>query len=171
MFLHGGFMHLAGNMLFLWVFGDNVEYRFGRIQFLAFYLGAGIAAVWAQTLVSSNSTIPMIGASGAIAGVLGAYLLLFPFSRVTTLVIMGLIFVTRVPALLLLGFWVALQVFSGIGSLVPNSPAGGVAYFAHLGGFAAGLAVVTAYHLLRGEPLIPRRPRPTLYWRGREIDQ
>ena len=172
MFLHGGFMHLAGNMLFLWVFGDNVEYRFGHLKHLAFYLAAGVAAVWAQTLISSGSTVPMVGASGAIAGVLGAYLLLFPYSRITTLVIMGFIFVTRLPAVLLLGFWVVLQAFNGLGSLTPNSPAGGVAYFAHLGGFAVGLAVVAGYRLLRSEPLLPRRRRgPALYWRGRELDQ
>ena len=169
MFLHGGFMHLASNILFLWVFGGNVEHRFGHVRFLAFYLAAGIAAIWAQTLASSGSIVPMIGASGAIAGVLGAYLLLFPFSRVTTLVFMGLVFVAQVRALLLLGFWAVLQVFSGIGSLVPDSPMGGVAYFAHLGGFVAGLVVVTIYHLVSGEPVLPRRPRPALYWPGRQM--
>ena len=103
MFVHGGFMHIAGNMLFLWVFGDNVEDRFGHAKFLVFYLLAGVAAVWAQVLVDPGSEVPMVGASGAIAGVLGAYLLLFPFSRIHTLIILGFIFHVRLPALVLIG--------------------------------------------------------------------
>ena len=156
MFLHGGFLHLAGNMVFLWVFGDNIEDRFGHLRFLAFYLVSGIAAVWAQTLINAESEIPMIGASGAIAGVLGAYLLLYPHSRITTLIFMGFIFVIRVRAVFLLGFWALLQAFSGLGSL-GAAATGGVAYFAHLGGLAAGLAVVVAYRLLRREPIWPSR--------------
>ncbi len=156
MFLHGGFLHLAGNMVFLWVFGDNIEDRFGRLRFLAFYLAAGLAAAWAQTLINTESEVPMIGASGAIAGVLGAYLLLYPHSRITTLIFMGFIFVIRVRAVFLLGFWAFLQAFSSLGSL-GAAATGGVAYFAHLGGLVAGLAVVAAYRLLRREPLWPAR--------------
>ena len=171
MFAHGGFLHLGGNMLFLWVFGDNVEDRFGRVKYLAFYLASGMAAVGAQTLMDSESTAPMIGASGAIAGVLGAYLLLFPFSRVRTLIMFGFIFVTRIPAVLLLGVWGLLQVFSSVGSLGPASSGGGVAYFAHLGGFAAGLLVAASYRVLRKEPVWPRRQRtPSWYWQSNGDD-
>ena len=143
MFLHGGFLHLAGNM----VFGDNVEDRFGRVRFLAFYLIAGVAAVFAQAIIDPESTVPMIGASGAIAGVLGAYLVLFPYSRVDTLFFVGLVFHARLAAVWLIGGWMLLQAFNG------------VAYFAHLGGFAAGLAVAVLYKLARREPIMVRRRR------------
>ena len=158
MFLHGGWMHLGGNMLFLWVFGDNVEHRFGHVRYLLVYLGTGLAAVWAQVLINTGSEVPMIGASGAIAGVLGAYLLLFPYSRVNTLLLLGFfIMFRRLPAVFLLGFWMLLQAFSGVGSL-GVSTGGGVAYFAHIGGFAAGLAVVATTRLFRGERIWqPRR--------------
>lgn len=160
MFIHGGFAHIAGNMLFLWVFGDNVEDRMGHLKYLLFYLAAGVAAVWAQVAVNPGSEVPTIGASGAIAGVLGAYFLLFPRSRITTLVIFGFITVMRLPAALLLGFWAVLQAFSGLGSLGPSaSTGGGVAYFAHLGGFLLGLGTVALYRLVRREPVWPRRPR------------
>ncbi len=164
MFLHGGWLHLGGNMVFLWVFGRAVEDRLGHVRFLAFYLAAGVAAVWAQTGVDTGSQVPMVGASGAIAGVLGAYFLLFPFSRIITLFMFGFIFSARVPAFLLLGFWAALQAFNGVGSLGTSSAGSGVAYFAHLGGFAAGLAAIAAYRVVRGEPLWPRR-RPPPSWR------
>ena len=157
MFLHGGWLHLGGNMLFLWVFGDNVEDRFGHTRFLLFYLVAGLAAVWAQTLVNTTSQVPMVGASGAIAGVLGAYLLLFPHSKVQTLFMFGFIFAARISAVYLIGFWALLQAFNGLGSLGPSAAGSGVAYFAHIGGFVAGLAVVVAYRLLRREPIWPRR--------------
>ena len=158
MFLHGGWVHLGGNMLFLWVFGDNVEHRFGHVRYLLIYLGTGLAAVWAQVLINTDSEVPMIGASGAIAGVLGAYLLLFPYSRVNTLLLLGFfIMFRRIPAVFLLGFWMLLQAFSGIGSL-GISTGGGVAYFAHIGGFAAGMAVVATLRLFRGERIWhPRR--------------
>ena len=158
MFLHGGWMHLGGNMLFLWVFGDNVEHRFGHMRFLAFYLATGTAAVWAQVLFDPSSQIPMVGASGAIAGVLGAYILLFPYSRVNTLLLLGwFIMIRRIRAVFLLGFWILLQSFSGIGSIGATT-GGGVAYFAHLGGFAAGLAVIVALRLWRRERIWhPRR--------------
>ena len=159
MFIHGGWLHLAGNMVFLWVFGDNIEDRFGHLRYLAFYLAAGIAAVWAQTLVNTGSETPMVGASGAIAGILGAYLLLYPHSRISTLIVVGFIFATRIPTMYLLGFWALLQAFNGLGALDTSpSTGGGVAYFAHLGGFAMGLSVIAAYRLIRREPLWPSPP-------------
>ncbi len=159
MFLHGGFLHLAGNMVFLWVFGDNVEDRFGRVRFLTFYLIAGVAAVFAQAIIDPESTVPMIGASGAIAGVLGAYLVLFPYSRVDTLFFVGLVFHARLAAVWLIGAWVLLQAFNGVGSLGASSAGSGVAYFAHLGGFAAGLVIAVLYKLARREPIMARRRR------------
>ena len=145
MFLHGGFMHLGGNMMFLWVFGDNVEDRFGHLRYLLFYLAAGLLAVLAQVLVSADSLTPMVGASGCIAGVLGAYLVMFPRSRVHTLIFMGIITTLEVPAVFLLGMWALLQLFNGVGSLGPEVVGGGVAYFAHIGGFVAGLGVGLLY--------------------------
>ncbi len=140
MFLHGGIMHLLGNMLYLWIFGDNVEDAMGSVRFLLFYLLCGIAAAFAQIAIGPSSSIPMIGASGAIAGVLAAYFMLFPRSRVFTLI--PLFFFLRVvalPAVFLLGFWFVLQVLSGLNSF---TNAGGVAFFAHIGGFVAGLFLV-----------------------------
>ena len=149
MFMHGGFFHLVGNMVYLWVFGNRLEDRFGHLGYLAFYLVAGIAAVLVQSAVTSSSTTPMVGASGAVAGVLGAYILLNPFSRVKTLVVAVIIVVLRIPAVILLGLWALLQLFNGLGSIGPEVATTGVAYFAHLGGFALGLAVVTLYYLSR----------------------
>ena len=160
MFLHGGFMHAAGNMLFLWVFGDNVENRLGRTRFIAFYLGAGVAAALAQVYVDTDSQIPMIGASGAVAGVLGAYLVLYPRSRINTLLMLGwFIMMRRIPALWLIGFWSALQIFGGLGSLA-SPGGGGVAYFAHLGGLAAGLALGGVSRARAGWHSTPRQFRP-----------
>ena len=160
MFLHGGFLHIAGNMLFLWVFGDNIENRLGRLRFIVFYLGAGVAAALAQVLVNIDSEIPMIGASGAVAGVLGAYWLLYPRSRIHTLIFMGwFIFHRRLPALVLIGFWAAYQIFLGLGSLA-SPDVGGVAYFAHLGGLVAGLAVGGASRLRAGWHETPRQYQP-----------
>ena len=158
MFIHGGILHFAGNMVFLWVFGDNIEDRMGHVKYLLFYLGAGIAAAWTQVAINMDSQIPTIGASGAIAGVLGAYLLMFPYSRITTLVIFYFITAVRVPAVLVLGFWAFLQLFNGVGSLGAMQ-SGGVAYWAHLGGFAAGVLAVALYRLIRREPVWPRRRR------------
>jgi membrane associated rhomboid family serine protease len=141
MFLHGGWMHLGGNMLFLWVFGDNIEDKLGHVRFLVFYLLAGSVAVWAQVGVDPSSQIPMIGASGAVAGVLGAYLVLHPRSRIDTLVMVGFIFHARLPAFVLLGGWAIFQVFVGAASLGVSGE-GGVAYFAHVGGFAMGAVVL-----------------------------
>jgi len=141
MFMHAGFMHIAGNMLFLWVFGDNIEDRLGHTKYLLFYLGAGVAAALAQAWVNPGSTVPMVGASGAIAGVLGAYLVFYTRSRINTLIFFVFISYVRIPALYLIGFWAFLQFFNGAISLGVSTATGGVAYFAHLGGFVAGLAV------------------------------
>ncbi|MBM3926317.1 MAG: rhomboid family intramembrane serine protease [SAR202 cluster bacterium] len=159
MFVHGGWLHIIGNMLYLWVFGDNIEARFGHLKFLLFYLAAGLAAVWAQVIINTNSEIPMVGASGAVAGVLGAYLVLFPQNRINTVVIFFLITVIQLPALFVLGFWFILQLFSGIGSL--GVLEGGVAYWAHIGGFVLGMLVAVIYRLIRREPILqtPRRRR------------
>jgi membrane associated rhomboid family serine protease len=141
MFMHGGWLHLGGNMLYLWIFGDNIEDAFGTFKFLVFYLVCGIAATFAQYGFTPNSNIPNVGASGAIAGVLGAYLLLFPHARVRVLVYNQ---VVALPALVVLGMWIALQVFSGVGSIANTAQTeetGGVAYMAHVGGFAAGFVL------------------------------
>ena len=137
MFMHGGFMHLGGNMLYLWIFGDNIEGALGHVRFVFFYLICGTAAALAQVFVDPTSNIPMIGASGAVSGVLGAYLIFYPRARVRTLVFLG-IFITflRLPAVFLLGVWIIGQVISAMLSS-PGSP--GVAWFAHLGGFGCGL--------------------------------
>jgi membrane associated rhomboid family serine protease len=143
MFMHGGFLHIAGNMLFLWVFGNNIEDRLGRLKFALFYLLAGLIAVYTQALIDPGSTAPTIGASGAIAGVLGAYALLFPRARVLTLIFI-IFFVTlvEIPALILLGLWFILQFVPALGQVaVESGGGGGVAYFAHVGGFLFGLAV------------------------------
>lgn len=148
MFLHGGWMHLGGNMLFLWVFGDNIEDKLGHAKFLAFYLAAGAVAVWTQVLVDPSSQVPMIGASGAVAGVLGAYLVLHPRSRIDTLVMVGFIFHARLPAFVLLGGWAIFQVFIGAATLGVSGE-GGVAYFAHIGGFAMGGVVFLILRAMR----------------------
>ncbi len=141
MFVHGGLFHIAGNMLYLWIFGDNVEDRMGRLRFLIFYLLSGLAAAAAQILSNPVSRVPMIGASGAISGVLGAYLLLFPHARVVTLIFFGwFIRLVEIPVLFVLGFWIVVQVLSGV--FTPADEAGGVAWFAHIGGFVAGLLMV-----------------------------
>lgn len=148
MFMHGGWMHLGGNMLYLWIFGDNVEDRFGRVRFLLFYLAAGLAATFAQYAVNPNSAIPNVGASGAIAGVLGAYLLMFPKARVNVLLGRQ---VVAMPAFVVLGFWIVLQLVSGVGAIADTAQTdtGGVAYMAHVGGFFAGLVLGVALGGLR----------------------
>ena len=139
MFMHGGWLHLFGNMLFLWIFGDNVEDRFGHLKFLIFYLLAGIAATFSQYALSPESGIPNVGASGAIAGVLGAYILMFPQSRVNVLLGRQIV---AMPAFAVLGMWIVLQLVSGVGTIAAtDESSGGVAYMAHIGGFAAGLAM------------------------------
>ncbi|MFL5799768.1 MAG: rhomboid family intramembrane serine protease [Actinomycetota bacterium] len=145
MFLHGGWLHIGGNMLFLWVFGNNVEDKIGRIPYLLFYLFSGLVASAAQILVDPGSPVPNLGASGAIAGVLGAYLVMFPRRRVYSLVPIVFIFtLLPLPAIVVLGFWFVLQFFSGV-TTVANHVNGGVAYFAHIGGFAAGLILALLF--------------------------
>jgi membrane associated rhomboid family serine protease len=138
MFMHAGWLHLGGNMLYLWIFGDNVEDRFGPIKFLVFYLLCGIAATLAQLAFSMGSSIPNLGASGAIAGVLGSYILMFPQGKVRVLQGQQVI---QVPALIVIGLWIILQLFSGIGSITAAADTGGVAYMAHIGGFIAGFVL------------------------------
>ena len=135
MFMHAGWLHIVGNMLYLWIFGDNVEDNFGHVKFLIFYLLCGLAATFAQMAFSMHSEIPNLGASGAIAGVLGAYILMFPKGRVK--VLLGFR-VVQVPALIVPGLWIVLQFFSGIGSIMSQTDEGGVAYMAHIGGFITG---------------------------------
>ena len=145
MFLHGGWMHLGGNMLYLWIFGDNIERAMGSARFLMFYLICGIVAGLAHIAFSSGSEIPSVGASGAISGVLGGYLLLFPNNRVRVLTRGG---ITSVPAILVLGFWIVIQLISQVGSIAQTSE-GGVAYMAHIGGFVAGLVLVKLFAVRR----------------------
>ena len=163
MFLHGGFMHLAGNMLYLWIFGNNVEDAMGHRRFIVFYLLCGVAAVFGQVLQNPSSEIPMIGASGAISGVLGAYLILYPRAKVLVLIPLGFfIQLIRLPALWVLGLWFAMQLIS---SALTSSEGGGVAWFAHIGGFVAGMALipffktgnVTLFHKAHGSKRLTRR--------------
>lgn len=165
MFLHGGWGHFLGNMLFLWIFGDNVEDRLGHVRFVIFYLASGYAATAAHALAGADSQVPAIGASGAISGVLGAYLILYPKARVVTLIFLGFfIQLVEVPAIIYLPLWFVIQFFSGVASLAveTNVEAGGVAWFAHIGGFVAG--PVFLFLLAGGKPregverLPPRRP-------------
>ncbi|MDQ2675800.1 MAG: rhomboid family intramembrane serine protease [Actinomycetota bacterium] len=156
MFMHGGWLHIIGNMLFLWVFGNNVEDAMGRLRFVLFYVLAGVAAVYAQSAIDPSSTIPTIGASGAVAGVLGAYILLHPGARVVTLVII-IFFVTliEIPAMILLAVWAALQFLPALGQVgVGDMPGDSVAYVAHVGGFIFGLAAIKLFAARRNE-----RPR------------
>jgi membrane associated rhomboid family serine protease len=140
LFLHAGWFHLAGNMLYLWIFGNNVEDRLGPIAFAAFYLAAGVAAAVAQVAIDPKATVPLVGASGAISGILGVYLVTFPRARVVSLVFLGFFYqLLEVPAVLLLGVWFGLQLLDGLLTLGTDSSAGGVAVFAHLGGFAVGV--------------------------------
>jgi membrane associated rhomboid family serine protease len=142
MFLHGGWGHLGGNMLFLWIFGDNIEHRIGHLRFLLFYLVCGLAAGIAHILFNSGSAIPTVGASGAISGVLGGYLLLFPRNRVYVLTWGG---VAAVPAMLMLGLWILMQFINGFGAVAETPETGGVAYLAHIGGFVAGMVLAPLF--------------------------
>ena len=146
MFVHGGLLHVGANMLYLWIFGDNVEDRMGHARFLIFYLLCGVAAALAQTAIRPDSIVPMVGASGAIAGVMGAYFVLYPHSRIVTLLpIFFFIQLIEVPALVFLGLWFLLQFISGVGSIASATgaePAGGVAFWAHIAGFVAGVSGV-----------------------------
>jgi len=172
MFLHAGWLHLLGNMLYLWIFGNNVEDRMGRVLFLLFYLAGGVAAVAAQTLIDPASTEPMIGASGAIAATLGAYIVLFPGARIQSLVFLGFFYqLIAVPSVIVLGFWFALQLIDGFASLgATTEVGGGVAWWAHIGGFIAGAVLALPFVLLgRLRPAPPLvvpvatpQPDPTL---------
>jgi membrane associated rhomboid family serine protease len=157
MFLHASLLHIGGNMLFLWVFGNNVEDAMGRIRFLVFYLLCGLAATLAQSYAAPDSTTPLIGASGAIAGVLGAYLILYPRAKVKTMVLLAF-FITfpTLPAYVVLGLWFVLQIFSGVGA---PADAGGVAYMAHIGGFIAGVVLLAVFRRRRQETAPPRWER------------
>ena len=147
MFMHGSWAHLLGNMLFLWIFGDNVEHAMGSIRFLIFYLLCGIAATLAHILMGPSSEIPSLGASGAISGVLGAYIVLFPKARVRVLVFR---MITYMPAVAVIGMWIVLQFINGIGAMAQTEETGGVAYAAHVGGFLAGLAMVWIFRRRTG---------------------
>jgi membrane associated rhomboid family serine protease len=142
MFLHGGWAHLGGNMLYLWIFGDNLEKALGRARFLAFYLACGVAAALAHIAFNSGSSVPTVGASGAISGILGGYLVLFPRNRVRVLTHGG---VSTVPAAYMLGFWILIQLLNGVGSFANTPETAGVAYLAHIGGFVAGLVLVKLF--------------------------
>jgi len=162
MFLHGGWFHIAGNMLFLWIFGNNVEDRLGYVVYPLFYVLGGLAASGLQLAFAPDSTIPSLGASGAIGGILGAYIVLFPRARVLTLIIFFFITVVEIPAGVVLAIWFVLQLFSGVGQLGAEV-GGGVAYWAHVGGFAFGALVAWLFYRR------PRGPGPTAYdveWPG-----
>jgi membrane associated rhomboid family serine protease len=151
MFVHAGWLHILGNMLYLWVFGDNVEDRFGHFVYIIFYLLSGLAAAFLQTIIMPASDIPNVGASGAIAGVLGAYLVFYPGSRIRTLLLIIIIpVILKIPAVLLLLFWFLLQFVSGIGSLGASDS--GIAYFAHVGGFLFGMAVAGVVRVISKGP-------------------
>jgi membrane associated rhomboid family serine protease len=154
MFMHGGFFHLGGNMLYLWIFGNNIEDKLGHIRFLVFYLFCGIIAVYSYAFTNPQSTIPMIGASGAVAGILGAYLLLFPHARVHTFIFLGFFITTiKIPALIVIGFWAIIQLINGLISTGLREE-GGVAWFAHIGGFLIGLVTIKLW--------LPRRTKQWL---------
>jgi len=146
MFMHGSVVHLLGNMLFLWIFGNNVEDYLGRKKFLFFYLICGISAAFTQILFNSDSTVPMVGASGAIAGVLGAYMVLYPRAKITTvIIIIFFIRLIKLPAIVVLGFWIIYQFLYGISSLAATTGEGGVAWFAHIGGFICGIILIKLF--------------------------
>ena len=148
MFMHGGFMHIFGNMLFLWVFGDNLENMLGHVRFAAFYIATGIAAAAAQIVMDTDSVIPMLGASGAISGVLGGYILMFPRRRVRALIFS---FLTEVPAFVAVGIWIVYQLIAGY---MTPAGTGGVAYAAHIGGFVAGLILINLFAIGKQKPIL-----------------
>ncbi len=157
MFMHGGWLHIGGNMLFLFIFGDNIERRFGPVLYLVFYLACGIVASLAQIATDPASVIPTLGASGAISGVLAAYLLYFPQNPVRVLLTFGyFVRVTQVPALVMIGIWILLQFVNGLGAIAVTEQTGGVAYWAHIGGFAAGFALAFLLRPITGGGGTPR---------------
>jgi membrane associated rhomboid family serine protease len=159
-FMHGGWLHLAGNMLFLWIFGDNVEHRVGHVPYLLFYLAAGVIASFAQILIDTDSIIPTLGASGAISGVLGAYLVMFPTNRVTVFIFR---FLLPVPAIVAIGMWAVLQFINGFGAIAVTEQTGGVAYMAHIGGFVAGVVAGLLFRMVFNEPRHQRGTPATAY--------
>jgi membrane associated rhomboid family serine protease len=153
MFMHGGWIHLLSNMLFLWIFGDNVEDKLGHTRYLSFYLVCGITASLCHVFTNLNSQVPSMGASGAIAGVMGAYMFLFPKARIRTLLILGIfIQIIRIPAIVMLGYWILIQILSGFAESGPRT-GGGIAWFAHIGGFIAGFSLI----------MVMRKPRTRAY--------
>ena len=164
MFLHANLLHIGGNMLYLWIFGDNVEDRFGHFGYLIFYLFCGLVASAAQIAIDPNSTVINLGASGAIAGVLGAYIVFYPRARVRTIIFLGIFFtLTSLSAFIVIGFWFLLQVFNSVQSLNPaNMAGGGVAYFAHVGGFVAGAVIALLLRPFVSPP--SRYPQTYPYW-------
>ena len=165
MFMHGGWLHIIFNMLFLWIFGNNIEDSMGRVRYVLFYLLGGVAAAGAQIAVSPDSTVPLVGASGAIAAVLGGYALLYPYARVLTLFFAFFIFILEIPALVLLGLWIFLQFLPAVGQLATPElgGGGGVAYFAHIGGFVFGLAAVHLFAKRRSSRYRGREPKYPVY--------
>ena len=161
-FMHGGLLHLGGNMLFLWVFGNNIEDAMGRVKFVAFYLLGGLVATLSHTVIDTSSTIPSIGASGAVAAVLGGYALLYPRARVVTLVIL-IVFITiiELPALLILGLWFLFQLYDASSPI--GGEGGGIAYFAHIGGFLFGLATIKLFARRQNPNYAAYNPRPGIY--------
>jgi membrane associated rhomboid family serine protease len=159
-FMHGGWLHIAGNMLFLWVFGDNVEHRIGHVLYLVFYLAVGVIASLAQIMTNTDSVIPTLGASGAISGVLGAYLVMFPTNRVTVFLFR---FLVPVPAIVAIGMWAVFQFINGLGAAAVTAETGGVAYMAHIGGFVAGLLAGLIFRSIFNEPRRPRGAPASVY--------
>ena len=160
MFMHGGWLHLAGNMLFLWVFGDNVEHRIGHVTYALFYVGAGVVGSMAHILAGPESFIPSLGASGAISGVLGSYIVMFPTNRVTVFMFR---FLVPVPAIIAIGLWALLQFVNGLGAFAISEQTGGVAYMAHIGGFVAGVVAGIVFRGVFHEPRHPRGTPASLY--------
>ena len=175
MFIHGGLLHLAGNLMFLWVFGNSIEDRLGHLRYLLFYLVTGVAATLSHWFMEAASQTPLVGASGAIGGVMGAYLLLYPRNRINTLVVFFFVTVIRLSATWLLGLWFAWQLIQAMLSIGVSGQVS-VAFWAHVGGFIAGAGIIAVFKLLTGQPLVPPRfQRPpgtsgTRYWRGRPLD-
>ncbi len=160
MFFHGGWDHILGNMLYLFLFGDNVEDRFGIPLYLVIYFVSGFVAAFAQIIIDPNSTIPLVGASGAIAGVLGSYLILYPQARVLAIIPLGRVSsLQEVPAIIVLGMWFVLQLVNGFASLGAAAYGGGVAFFAHIGGFIAGVVLTFVLNGLTHQPPAPERTR------------
>lgn len=171
MFMHGSWLHLGSNMLYLMVFGNTIEDRLGRVWFLPFYLLCGFVAIFAQVVINPSSPVPMVGASGAIAGILGGYFVLYPAARIRTIIFLGFIFFAQIRAYWLLGFWFAMQLVNGVSSLdMMGEVNGGTAFFAHIGGFVAGAIILLGYRVAFGAPQ-PAEPIPPTPKRRRPLPQ